>query len=203
MKNIQIKVAAFFVLAGLSVNPASAEEVDFGATIPSSQELINILKPQDGSFEATTRGIVIKVKDQAKTGSPERRPVAGVVERQAAGASGGDAKSASLQIQFEFDSDQLSDYAELQLQPLGLALQSQQLSGITFVLEGHTDATGSELYNQSLSERRAVSIKQHLISRYEIPEANLSTRGLGESQLLLPASPADAANRRVRIVNQL
>lgn len=65
---------------------------------------------------------------------------------------------------------------------------------------GHTDSTGSDAYNQSLSERRASSVSSYLSSR-GVQSARLATRGYGESQP--KASNLDeqgrAANRRVEI----
>lgn len=65
---------------------------------------------------------------------------------------------------------------------------------------GHTDSTGSEAYNQALSERRASSVASYLTSR-GVQSARLATRGYGESQP--KASNLDeggrAANRRVEI----
>jgi outer membrane protein OmpA-like peptidoglycan-associated protein len=65
---------------------------------------------------------------------------------------------------------------------------------------GHTDSTGSDAYNQSLSERRASSVAGYLTSR-GVQSARLATKGYGESQP--KASNIDesgrAANRRVEI----
>ena len=65
---------------------------------------------------------------------------------------------------------------------------------------GHTDSTGSDAYNQGLSERRASSVSSYLSSR-GVQSARLATRGYGESQP--KASNLDAsgraANRRVEI----
>jgi outer membrane protein OmpA-like peptidoglycan-associated protein len=66
---------------------------------------------------------------------------------------------------------------------------------------GHTDSTGSDSYNQQLSERRAESVANYLSSR-GVVRARMATRGFGESQLLVnpERSEADrAANRRVEI----
>lgn len=66
---------------------------------------------------------------------------------------------------------------------------------------GHTDSTGSDAYNQTLSERRAESVASYLASR-GVVRARMATRGFGESQLLVnpEVSEADrAANRRVEI----
>jgi outer membrane protein OmpA-like peptidoglycan-associated protein len=65
---------------------------------------------------------------------------------------------------------------------------------------GHTDSTGSDAYNQALSERRASSVASYLTSR-GVQSARLATKGYGESQP--KASNLDeagrAANRRVEI----
>jgi outer membrane protein OmpA-like peptidoglycan-associated protein len=65
---------------------------------------------------------------------------------------------------------------------------------------GHTDSTGSDTYNQALSERRASSVAGYLTSR-GVQSARLATKGYGESQP--KASNLDeagrAANRRVEI----
>ena len=65
---------------------------------------------------------------------------------------------------------------------------------------GHTDSTGSDTYNQTLSERRASAVADYLSIR-GVQSARLATRGYGESQP--KASNLDpagrSANRRVEI----
>ena len=65
---------------------------------------------------------------------------------------------------------------------------------------GHTDSSGSDAYNQALSERRASAVADYLSSR-GVQSARLATRGYGESQP--KTSNLDAAgrsaNRRVEI----
>jgi outer membrane protein OmpA-like peptidoglycan-associated protein len=68
-----------------------------------------------------------------------------------------------------------------------------------FLIEGHTDAPGSALYNQKLSKLRAESIKRALTSYYVIPARNLRTVGLGERFLKIPTSDAEPENRRVSV----
>ncbi|HEX8388501.1 MAG TPA: OmpA family protein [Sphingomonas sp.] len=65
---------------------------------------------------------------------------------------------------------------------------------------GHTDSTGSDAYNQQLSERRAQSVADYLATRGVQP-ARVATRGFGETRPVQPNdSPAgQAANRRVEI----
>ena len=75
------------------------------------------------------------------------------------------------------------------------------LKGSTFVVAGHTDAVGSEPYNQELSERRADTIKRFLTEKYGINGADLVTVGYGESKPKDANAPVDPANRRVQVVN--
>jgi outer membrane protein OmpA-like peptidoglycan-associated protein len=66
---------------------------------------------------------------------------------------------------------------------------------------GHTDSSGTDAYNQTLSERRARSVADYLSSRGVQP-IRMATRGFGESQLLYPNERNEAereANRRVEI----
>jgi outer membrane protein OmpA-like peptidoglycan-associated protein len=65
----------------------------------------------------------------------------------------------------------------------------------TILVAGHTDTSGSETYNQSLSERRAQSVRDALVGRGVDPR-RLQVIGYGESQ---PISSSDAANRRVEL----
>jgi outer membrane protein OmpA-like peptidoglycan-associated protein len=84
---------------------------------------------------------------------------------------------------------------------LGQALSSPQLASSTFVLAGHTDAKGSDPFNQDLSERRAESVKTYLIEHYKLPAANLISVGYGKTMLKNTNNPFAAENRRVQIIN--
>lgn len=68
-----------------------------------------------------------------------------------------------------------------------------------FMIEGHTDAPGSDAYNNRLSKLRAEAIKKALVSYYVIPARNLRTVGLGERFLKIPTAEAEGENRRVSI----
>jgi outer membrane protein OmpA-like peptidoglycan-associated protein len=66
---------------------------------------------------------------------------------------------------------------------------------------GHTDSTGSDAYNQTLSENRASSVARYLAGR-GVQAVRMATRGFGESQLAVNPEQSEAdrqANRRVEI----
>lgn len=107
--------------------------------------------------------------------------------------------SISMEINFAYNSAQLTDAAIQQLAPLGQALQSPELAGLSFLLEGHTDASGPDDYNMTLSQKRAQSVGQFLYQYYGVDPTKLNIIGRGESALLDPANPTSGANRRVSI----
>jgi len=106
-----------------------------------------------------------------------------------------------LEIQFDYNSADISKTSTAAAQELGKALSNPSLKGSTFVVAGHTDAVGSEPYNLDLSERRADTIKRFLTEKYGINGADLVTVGYGESKPKDASAPTDPINRRVQVVN--
>ncbi|HVY20080.1 MAG TPA: OmpA family protein [Bauldia sp.] len=70
-----------------------------------------------------------------------------------------------------------------------------------FLIEGHTDAVGSDLSNLALSDRRAETVAEILSYYYGIPAENLVTQGYGEQFLKVPTTAANRENRRVAFRN--
>lgn len=68
-----------------------------------------------------------------------------------------------------------------------------------FLIEGHTDAVGSEIDNLTLSDRRAEEVAIILTDTYGVPFENLVTQGYGEGFLKVPTLRAERANRRVAV----
>ncbi len=68
-----------------------------------------------------------------------------------------------------------------------------------FLIEGHTDAVGSDIDNLSLSDRRAESVALVLSQQFAVPAENLTTQGYGEQQLKVPTQGPERANRRVAV----
>jgi len=68
-----------------------------------------------------------------------------------------------------------------------------------FLIEGHTDAVGSDIDNLSLSDRRAESVAMVLTERFGVPPENLATQGYGEEFLKVPDDGPVRENRRVAV----
>ena len=67
------------------------------------------------------------------------------------------------------------------------------------LIEGHTDAVGSDYSNLVLSERRAASLRQTLVREFGVPRHALETVGYGEDFLLVPTQNENWRNRRVTL----
>jgi outer membrane protein OmpA-like peptidoglycan-associated protein len=73
--------------------------------------------------------------------------------------------------------------------------------GLTMQIEGHTDSVGGDEFNQTLSERRAGSVRDFLGDQ-GVPASSISARGFGKTQPVAPNDTAEGRqrNRRVELV---
>jgi outer membrane protein OmpA-like peptidoglycan-associated protein len=103
--------------------------------------------------------------------------------------------------------DVLFDTAKFDLRPIARE-KLAKLSGIVLAhpglnleIEGHTDSTGSDEFNQTLSEQRADAVRTYLIDQ-GLPETSLTARGFGKSMPVADNGTAAGRqqNRRVEIV---
>ncbi|MCB1451141.1 MAG: OmpA family protein [Nitratireductor sp.] len=106
-----------------------------------------------------------------------------------------------LEILFEYDSDRIDPKSVRQLIILGEALNDESLGSERFVIAGHTDAAGSDGYNDDLSLRRARAVTEFLVNYAGVSEDRLEPEGYGERLLKYPDAPNSGQNRRVEIIN--
>lgn len=106
-----------------------------------------------------------------------------------------EAETFDLLVTFELDSDRLSEEAKANLLEFLKALEDPRLANANFAIEGHTDATGPEPYNQVLSERRADAVVKFLHEQGADP-SRFVVRGFGEANPRVD-DPFDPINRRV------
>lgn len=103
----------------------------------------------------------------------------------------------SLPVQFAFDSAEILPGARRQLDAVAEGIRLLP-NGKPVLIQGHTDATGSDQYNDSLSQRRAHAVKQYLVASHGIDPARLRAVGRGEHAPLPGQDPFAAENRRVQ-----
>jgi outer membrane protein OmpA-like peptidoglycan-associated protein len=68
-----------------------------------------------------------------------------------------------------------------------------------FLIEGHTDAVGSDVDNLSLSDRRAETVAVVLTEQFHVPPENLVTQGYGSQFLKIQTQAPERQNRRVAV----
>src|ERR1700761_2898009 len=177
-----------------------------GAPVPSDQ-ILNALQPKP-----LTRSLSAPRVDPAAT-AEQAKFIDQVRNRRTRSLSSGEREEIAeiatekpqidLEINFDYDSADISAASLPNVQELGRALSNPSLKGSTFVVAGHTDGAGGEGYNQDLSERRADSIKRYLVEKFSIASGNLVTVGYGKTKPKDPNAPMDPVNRRVQVVNMV
>ena len=130
-----------------------------------------------------------------------KKAPAGARSIRGIGVSGGDDKAPKidLKVQFEYNEAILTDEAKITLTSLANALKAEELKELSFEIIGHTDARGTDEYNQELSENRAQAVVGYLTDIKSIDSTRLRSSGKGESKLIDPSNPEGGENRRVEI----
>jgi outer membrane protein OmpA-like peptidoglycan-associated protein len=104
-------------------------------------------------------------------------------------------------IKITFDSGLMFDFDSYSLTPgtrenlVALAKTLKKYDDTNILVEGHTDKTGPEDYNKSLSVRRANAVEDYL-QQLKVKGGRITTEGYGEVQ---PISENDSENRRVEV----
>ena len=109
----------------------------------------------------------------------------------------GDALRVELDVKFDFNKSEVKEESQADIK--ALADFMSQYPQTTTTVEGHTDAVGSDAYNQSLSERRANAVRDVLVNRYGVAAGRISSVGYGESRPVADNGTDEgrAVNRRV------
>ncbi|WP_298376420.1 OmpA family protein [uncultured Bradyrhizobium sp.] len=174
-------------------------------TVPAAQ-ILNALKPK-----SATRGLSAGTQVDPAASAKEASFLNTVRNRQTRSLSLGERQEIAdiaankpkidLEIHFDYNSAEIARGSTQAVQELGKALSDASMKGSTFIVAGHTDAIGSEAYNQDLSERRADTIKNYLVEHYGLNGSDLVTVGYGKTRPKDPKAPMDPTNRRVQVVN--
>ncbi|MEM0908848.1 MAG: OmpA family protein, partial [Pseudomonadota bacterium] len=104
-------------------------------------------------------------------------------------------------ITFRFGSAEVPENQIAALETIGAAIEEaiDENPSEVYLIEGHTDAVGSELDNLELSDARAEAVAEILTEFFEIPPENLVTQGFGEAYLKVQVEGPNRKNRRVAI----
>jgi OOP family OmpA-OmpF porin len=104
-------------------------------------------------------------------------------------------------VNFDYDKATIRPEAHAVLDTVGRVLT--KWPGLQIEIGGHTDSRGSDAYNQSLSQRRAASVRTYLLAHFsQFKPTQITSKGYGESVPIAPNdTPANMQlNRRVEFV---
>ena len=158
----------------------------------ANRAFAGVAGPRRDRFDWDRRERVVVVEDRAQW---DRGAMRGYGFRDSA-------EGARLTLQeevlFATDSATLRPGALARLEPLADYLRAEP--GVRVAIDGHTDARASDAYNQDLSERRAIAVRDAL-EDMGVVEARFRVRGYGETRPVAPNTTAAGLrqNRRVEV----
>ena len=179
-------ICSFALIGALAMMPVVALAQD--ASTLNAEELQALFEQQ------RTRGLVIVPAEGTETVDATAEPTTDVPVDPDYIEVAADAQI-NFQISFEFDSAALRDSEKAKLTSLCEALNTSDIP--LFRIVGHTDAKGSDSYNQGLSLLRAEEVKRYLVTDCQVDSARLEATGVGEAFPFDAADPNAEANRRV------
>ena len=164
-----------------------ADDVVMFRDAPPPSELADIMFPQAAPAAPTIKFRGIRFTEPVATlaATPEQ-----IVEASKA-------KAVGFNISFAFNSAELMPETLAHLDSMGETLKLEQAADQRVRISGHADASGSDEYNQWLSQARAQAVQDYLMEHHGIPPGRLEIIGFGESQPLAGSDPYDGVKRRV------
>jgi len=183
------------LLLSLSTLVAQAGEVRVfrGTDKVDPQEVARILGP--------VKMRTLRLLDDSSAGSTAATSATTAAVAAVAAVEASQPSALSLPVPFAFDSADILPSARSQLDAIAAGIRMLPATQ-RVVIEGHTDAVGTELYNESLSQRRAQSVRRYLVTMHGIDSTRLEAVGLGESSPLPGRAPTAGENRRVQFRGQ-
>jgi len=184
-----LPVAALIFSAAASLLAHAGEVKVFrGSETVDPTEVARIL---DRSTPIKMRSL--RLLDDAPAGSAAATAAAAAI----AASDAARPSALSLPVPFSFDSAEILPSARPQLDAIAAGIRMLPPNQ-KVVIEGHTDAIGTEQYNEQLSQRRALSVRRYLVSMHGIESSRLQAVGVGERDPLPGRSPLAGENRRVQ-----
>lgn len=154
-------------------------------------QLAGLETSTDVDVAALRQQVLDRVKSKANAVPLKRPPVAAQLLRL---------PHLNLDIQFNPDSPVIRPDSYRMLGRVADALTDYRLLPFGFLIVGHTDATGKREDNLTLSQRRADSFRDVLVTTFKISPKRIQAVGLGEEQLQDAEHPKASVNQQIEIV---
>lgn len=155
----------------------------------------SLSRPKQSAPAPETRGFAIRRATPAKPPVTRARPVRAAATAAPVRAAPSAAR-ADLMLSFDHNSAQMTGPARDRAKVFAQALNTAELKGHRFVIEGHTDSVGGRAANRDLSKRRAQSVADFLVAE-GVDRNRLEVQGLGYDRPLPGKSIRAEENRRV------
>jgi OOP family OmpA-OmpF porin len=173
-------------------------------TIAAIRELSGCSVAADGKSLATDAAMAQFAKDvlyEERAPAPKPAPKPAPVPVPAPAPAPVAKEVVTFNLLFGFDKSAITDEMIPVLEQVKMILDEEP--DTKFILSGHTDSTGPEAYNQGLSERRAASVKNWLVSN-GVAASKLEAKGYGETQAKYDNSTKEGRklNRRVEMMSK-
>ena len=109
-----------------------------------------------------------------------------------------DKVSITLLVEFDYDKSFVRPQYHSDIEKVANFLKAYPKT--TGELEGHADSIGSDDYNMNLSRRRAESVKNYLVEKFNVDASRLSAVGFGESKPVATNDTKDGRQKNRRVV---
>jgi outer membrane protein OmpA-like peptidoglycan-associated protein len=171
-------------------------DVQFYSTPPSAEELARQLAGGGAHHKKhKTRAIVFDAAPSTETTSNNSHQQNSYSQQQdSTPVEAG--QILAFPIYFSLGSAQITPQAKPFIETVANLMHMN--STLRFMVEGHTDSIGNPQKNLELSRRRAQSVMEYLINKYNVDPSRLTPVGKGSQEPLKGLSPRDPTNRRVQ-----
>jgi OmpA-OmpF porin, OOP family len=177
------------LLLAASLSPSRAQTALTTDTMIT--QLSGLDTPPDLDVAALRQQVVERIKAKADGIALKRPPVAAQLLKL---------PQLMFDVQFDPDSPVIRPPSYQTIGRIADALYDPSLLPYTFLVVGHTDATGRREASLALSQRRADSIRDVLVNTFKISPKRIKAIGLGEEQLQDSAHPTAAVNRQIQVM---
>ena len=180
-------------LLGFAARPARAQAPAGGTADEWINKLAGLETAPDLDVAALRQQAMDRIKARAKAdAAPLKRPLIAPDLLKL--------PQFSADIQFDEDAAVVRPESYRTLGRIADTLYHPSLLGYKFLIVGHTLSTGKRDYNLTLSQRRADTVRDILISTFKISPKRLQAVGLGEEQLLDGLHPSAPVNQQFQII---
>jgi OmpA-OmpF porin, OOP family len=164
-------------------------------SLATTEEMVKQLSSLEASADidvaALRQQVVDRIKSKANPAALRRPPVAPQLNRL---------PHLDLDIRFNPDSPVIRPDSYRTLGRLADAISDPRLLPFGFLIVGHVESSGRRDENLTLSQRRADSFRDALVTTFRISSKRVQAMGLGEEQLLDSQNPKSPVNQQIQVL---